>query len=381
MPDPEDTARDFVRGLRDQRDAYRDFARREVDPLFHRRDRKPPTDFEPSSFLYLRSFDGDTGARPFSGPVFWRSPDIVLTPLTGVGVPTTTLDAGSTYRIRCTLRNRGDLGVPSAKVELFLTNPTLGFDTRFATNLTLGRVPSTWVGAGETGATEFAYTVPPTESGHKCLFARAFSLSPIELPLDDHQLDPRLDRHVAQLNLNIVGAAQPFAFDWVHPANARLRLELTPMAPDDLLRLRHPALADVVPAPEFPRRGWGRMARLEVVDAEGEVDVAAEPEGLLLQAHDRDALDLEARLEVERLVREALASVGAGRSRMADHRDLWARFREGNAQTRRTRLTMTTPDLGLQPGQAVGLEVRAIEAAGREGEEVVGGLTVVIVGN
>lgn len=379
MPDRDDTTRAYVRGLREQRDAYLDVARGEVAQEFLRRDRRPPESFEPSSFLYLRSFDGDTGARPFSGHVFWRSPDIAITPLTGVGVATTQLDAGATYRVRCTLRNRGDLGVPSAKVELFLTDPTLGFDTRYATNLTLGRVPSTWVGSGGTGSTEFAYTVPPNESGHKCLFARAFSFSPLELPVDDHQLDPRLDRRVAQLNLNIVGASQPFPFHVVHPANARLRIELTPMTPEVLLRMRHPALADLTPSQEFPRRGWGRLAQLDVLDTEGEVDVAADAEGLRLTANDGDAIDLESLHEVDRMVAEALRSVGAGRSRMVDHRDLFATFREVRAQTRRTSLTMTTPDIGLQRGQAIGLDVRAIDEHGRR-PEVVGGLTVVIVG-
>ena len=100
-------------------------------------------------------------------------------------------------------------------------------------------------------AAEFAYTVPPTESGHKCLFARCFSFSPLDLPIDDFALDPRLDRHVAQQNLNIVGQAQAFAFNLVHTPNARLRIALRPLQPEELLALRHPVLADVGPRGSF----------------------------------------------------------------------------------------------------------------------------------
>ena len=160
--------------------------------------------------------------------------------------------------IRTVLRNRGDLAVPSAKVELFLTDPTLGFDTRFATRLTgLGSVPSAWVPSGGSAAAEFVYTVPPTEAGHKCLFARTFSFSPLELPLDDFALDPRLDRHVAQQNLNIVGQAQAFAFNLVHRPNARIRIALRPLQPEELLALRHPVLGGRAAGAGVPAGGVG----------------------------------------------------------------------------------------------------------------------------
>ena len=132
-----DTAVEYLRSLLKQRDLYSQEAIAELQRVFKRRDRRPPEEFHDSSFLYMRSYDADLGVRPFSGVVHWHSPDITLSPLTGVGAYTTMLNAGDTYLIRCSLRNRGDIGVPSAKVELFLTDPTLGFDTRFATNLSL----------------------------------------------------------------------------------------------------------------------------------------------------------------------------------------------------------------------------------------------------
>jgi hypothetical protein len=380
MEDKENAAAEYVRDLQALRRRYLDEGRNELEALFKRRDRKPPEEFHDSSFLYMRSYDADAGVRPFSNIVHWHSPEITLSPITAVGAYTTSLIAGETYVIRCWLRNRGDLAVPSAKVELFLTDPTLGFDTRFATNLTLGNVPSAWVGSGASAAADFLYTVPPTEAGHKCLFARAFSFSPLELPVDDFALDPRLDRHVAQQNLNIVGQAQAYSFHLVHAPNARLRIELQALEPEALLALRHPVLADVKPAAEFPHRGWGRLAGIELTEG-GTRDLAVEQasEGLSVASTDREGLDLDAQRELKAAVRETLQAVYAGRTRVSDHRDLFAKFREMNAQARRSTFAMRIPDLGLSAGEAVGVDLRSVESG--DPPEAAGGITLIIVGN
>ena len=380
MADNESVAAQYLRDLQKRRELYREAVVDELKALFKRRDRKPPEEFHDSSFLYMRSYDADLGVRPFSGITFWHSPDVTLSPVTSVGAYTTVLNAGDTYLIRCSLRNRGDLAVPSAKVELFLTDPTLGFDTRFATNLTLGNVPSAWVGSGTNAAAEFAYTVPPTESGHKCLFARTFSFSPLELPIDDFQLDPRLDRHVAQQNLNIVGQSQAYAFGLVHAPNSRMRIDLKALEPEELFGLRHPVLADVRPAAEFPRRGWGRLARIELQrPGGGDVALREAREGVGVESQDRDGFDLGNQRELNTAVRDVLRAIEAGETRRADHRDLFAKFRDMNAQARRSTFTMTVPDLGLRAGEAVGLDVTSVDENSDQ-PEVVGGITLVIVG-
>jgi hypothetical protein len=374
-------ATEYLRSLLKQRDERANpEAIAELQRLFKRRDRRPPEQFHDSSFLYMRSYDADLGVRPFSGIVHWHSPDLTLSPITGVGAYTTSLNAGDTYVIRCALRNRGDIGVPSAKVELFLTDPTLGFDTRFASNLTLGRVPSTWVPADANAAVEFTYTVPPTESGHKCLFARTFSFSPLDLPIDDFALDPRLDRHVAQQNLNIVGQAQAYSFGMVHLPNARLRIQLRALEPEELLKLRHPVLADVEVAREFPRRGWGRLSRLELREpGGGELAIREAPEGLVIDARDPEGMPPDAVRELRTAVRDVLRAVHGGETRMADHRDLLGRFRRMNAEARRSTFAMTIPEIGLQPRQAIGLEITGIDDTLGE-PEAFGGITLVIVG-
>ena len=159
MSENTDAANAYIRDLRRLREKYVDFVRDEVEPLFHnndQRERRPPRHFVDSSFLYIRSFDGDVGARPFANQVFWLSPDITASPISSLGAYTQTLNAGETYALTCAVRNRGDLAVPSAKVEFWLTDPSLGFDTRYATHLTLGRVPSTWVNAYGSSQVTFA---------------------------------------------------------------------------------------------------------------------------------------------------------------------------------------------------------------------------------
>src|SRR5687767_11091597 len=112
---PNSVAAEYLHGLQKRRELYRGGMVSELKALFQQRDRRPPEEFHDSSFLYMRSYDADLGVRPFTGVDHWRSPDITLSPVTSVSAYTTSLNAGETYLIRCALRNRGDLAVPSAK--------------------------------------------------------------------------------------------------------------------------------------------------------------------------------------------------------------------------------------------------------------------------
>ena len=95
---------------------------------------------------------------------------------------------------------------------------------------------------------------------------------------------------------------------------------------DRLLALRHPVLADVTPAREFPREGWGERTRLELADSDARaVDMARQNDGVLLFANDPEGVDLGTQRELRRMVRDALAEIDAGKARPADHRDLFAK--------------------------------------------------------
>jgi hypothetical protein len=375
----------FVRELQERRKAYEQFANDRVIPLFRdndQRERRPPRYFKDSSYLYARSFDSDNGSRPFatSNQVFWFSPDILISPVSNLAAYTRTLNAGEVYNISCRLRNRGDLAVPSAKVELWLVDPSLGFDTRFATNLTRGNVPSTWVSSNTTATINFTYIVPPTEAGHKCLFARVFSFAPLDIPIDDYRLDPRLDRHVAQLNLNIIQQGQTYQFNLIHAPNAHERIDFVPMNPEEIIALRHPILAEVSPARDVPREGWVQLTAVELVETNArEIEVGRDHNSLTIASRDAEGIDIETQREIKAKVREVLSAINAGQARMADHRELFARYREVNGQTRRSTFKLQVPDLGLRDGQAAGVHLRSLDAPDNADGGVLGGITLLIV--
>lgn len=86
----------------------------------------------------------------------------------------------------------------------------------------------------------------------------------------------------------------------------------------------------------------------------------------------RDGLDLDTQRELKAAVRDVLRAIADGKTRMKDHRDLFAKFRDMNVQARRSTFGMAIPDLGLQPGEAVGLDVTAVEENAAQ-PEVFGG--------
>ncbi len=351
-------------------------ARRTLNPLFTRDDNKrPPRDFVDSSFMYMRSCDADTGSRPIPCPVFWLSPDLRVAPLSNLGMPTQSLIAGTTYRFTATVRNRGDLPVPSAKVEFYLCDPTLGFDTRFATKLgvTADRVQAH--GAAEVF---LDYAIPPSLSGHRCLFARVFSFSPLDLPIDDFALNPVVDRHVAQLNLNIVGQGGQLVLNWIHLPNAADRLEIGPMDGRIIQQLRFESVKalDVV-QPERWREVQGRLA-IEFTPGDGPtIDTQRTEHGLEIVSRDRDGFPLERQAELTRQVLEALQALEIGRGDAREFKALFREYRAMNARSVRSKLTLDLPDVGLERGQAVGVDVlkRSLVTG-----EVTGGIGLFVTG-
>jgi hypothetical protein len=328
-------------------------ARKELNPLFD--DRRPPRDFVESSYLYIRSCDADVGSRPLPCPVFWLSPDLRIAPLSNLGAPTTELQAGDAYRLTATVRNRGDLMVPSAKVEFWLVNPSLGFDTRFATKLGVaaGRVQ-----AHGSSEVSLDYVVSPALSGHRCLFARVFSFSPLDLPIDDFALDPRIDRHIGQLNLSIVGQATSFTLDWIHLPNAAERLELVPMTAPVLRAMRLEAVtALTVVSGRLWKEASGGVT-FETAPAEGPaIAIEQRGVGLGLVSNDPEAVPLERQAELTKQVQAALRALERGRGNASRYRKLFGEYREMTAQAVRTQVTIGLPKVGLKAGQAVALNV------------------------
>ncbi len=332
-------------------------AHKELDPLFRARDddRRPPRDFVESSYLFIRACDADFGSRPLPCPVFWLSPDLRIAPLSNLATPTTELQAGDTYRVTATIRNRGDLMVPSAKVEFWLVNPSLGFDTRFATKLGVSANRVQAYGASEVS---LDLVVPPNLSGHHCLFARVFSFSPLDLPIDDFALDPRIDRHIGQLNLSIVGQATSITLDWIHHRNAVERLELVPMTMpvQRALRLESVTALTIVGARQWKEASDGLT--FETAPGEGAaISIERKGLGLELVSSNPEAVPLDRQAELTKQVLAALRALERGRGNASRYRELFGDYREMTAQTVRTKLQLRLPQIGLKTGQAVALNI------------------------
>lgn len=348
-----------------------------LDPLYRERDRKPPGDFVESSFLYMRSCDADNGSRPFPCPVFWLSPDLRVAPLSNLGAPTRELVAGGTYRFTAVVRNRGDLIVPSAKVEFWLVTPTLGFDTRFAVKI---GVAADRVMAFSATEVSVDYTVPPTVSGHRCLFARVFSFAPLDIPVDDFALNPVIDRHVAQQNLDIVASGESFVLDWVHHRNAMEAFEIVPM---DATALRMVRRMEVVPPTLTTRPGDGWAALIGEIgidfgrpDTPGvDIDVSRTEAGLQLVSKDPEAVAIEQQGALTKQVQSLIAALEAGRPVDGDARKLLAEYRAMTGQTVRSQVKLAIPDFGLKPGRGLPLNlVRRDMTTG----EIIGGVGLII---
>lgn len=175
----------------------------------------PP--FEARTMLYIRAFDGDTGSRPVpAGTVFWLSPDIEVFDLAaGRYVLESTLVPGQAYRIDVTVNNAGDLPATACNVDLFITDFTVGFSNppRVGPPQLLAVPPR-----GKAVAS-FAYT--PTSAGHRCLFARAWSLASMDYPgcenTDRKMVTQVVDmtttmRQVGQQNLDVIQQGQTLDF-------------------------------------------------------------------------------------------------------------------------------------------------------------------------
>ena len=343
-----------------------------------REGRKPPEDFGDSSYLYVRSTSADSGARPLpNGTVFWLSPDIRIRPLTGTGSYTTTLEAGKSYMVEVHLRNRGDIPVPSAKVELFLTDPTIGFDTRFAT---LHGVGSTWVPGVGSGVVTIPFRVPAAESGHKCLIVRAFSFSPMDLPLDDTALSPPVDRHVAQLNINIVASSSAMIvpFQLVHLANFQGQLRFRAATQREILGAGHALFAETefIETPRLPLQLM-RQAGINHVGGGDTHRLTMENDGRVIRlSSEGDGPSLDDQKVHNARMAEALELIGAGKAKPSEFRDLLRERRKFATANVVDRFELKLPQIGVEKGQSMAVHLETVSVFG----ETVGGITLALTG-
>lgn len=366
----------FIAALREKREAYSKFTKEKIPGLFrkdHQKDRRPPRDFVDSSYLYIRSYDSDNGSRPLTQNPFWLSPDITVAPLNDLNAYTRLLDAGKTYQFTCHVRNRGDLIVPSAKVEFFLCEPTLGFDTRFATKL---GVTSGWVNPYATTKVHIQYAVPPAFSGHKCLFARTFSFSPVDLPIDDYKLSSWYDRHVGQLNLDFVAQQTTFMFNLVHLPNAIDEIALIPLKTEEIIATRHPFLADF----RINTAGTDRiLAKVKIElkrnDKRLQRSVQRKDNGLNFESSKVHGVSFKEQAAIHERMMHLLGRKAEQPVNDKESRRIIRAYRDMNNQMEQTTFELHLPDFGLKDNEATAFHIVSRNTITGE---VKGGITVVV---
>lgn len=367
----------YIAELRAKVTDYKRFNKEKIQPYFRKKqkERKPPKEFVDSSFLYIRSYDGDIGVRPFSGITFWLSPDITVAPINDLSAYTRQLDAGKTYQFSCNVRNRGDLIVPSAKVEFFMVTPSLGLDLRFATKM---GVAAGWVNPYATTKVAINYTIPNNVSGHKCLFVRVFSFSPVDLPVEDYHLSPPLDRHVGQLNLNIEEQSTSFVFNLVHLPNALELIELLPMTTEEVFALRHPLLADFkinARSAEFVQKAEITIKRN--VGFASLTKTLQSGNRIFFYSKNDEGVSLEEQKGIKSNFMKALKMKNKGGFDSLEFKEVLKAFNKMNKHTEQTLLELQIPDMGLAAGEATAVKIVAGDRFSRVAK---GGITLIITG-
>ena len=181
--------------------------------MFGHNDNKPD-DFKDKTFLFIRATINDTGARPLpQGTNYWNSPDIELFNNAGTLIPTNQLTENQNHVITVVVNNEGDMTCNSCIVELFICNPSLGFDRVHATQLGIQTVS---VLGHDVSTATFNFSPGAEHIGHQCLFARAYSYVSGDLPNSGDGFHTSVDRHIGQQNLSIIEQGEVFEFQVIN---------------------------------------------------------------------------------------------------------------------------------------------------------------------
>lgn len=354
----------------------------------------PLPDFTPA--LLIRAVPGDRGVRPLSAP-FWESPDI----WTALGAPDSTPAvpaspggapvAGQPNTLYAHVWNLGLAPVLNAVVEFFVFDPSLSFATQTPLFHAQATVDLSGRSAPQACHRLVKCPVPwvPTivNGGHECILVRVSAMG--DAPDPAHVWDAWADRRVAQRNIGVVAAGTGIGHilkglqlsrrehDRIEllqiGAEAKHVLELT--LPDTRLdpRVRTQVLAELGPRGDLtvpPTRladapsAAGRGPRRFTISPEvaPRVDVAAVLPPSVERSH---APRLTVPLRTRRTGRIPLISRGASLEDLLSH----------------TRRLKDVPDREFPtlPAPAAG-EAQVLRIAAYEGDQVVGGYTVVVAG-
>lgn len=336
------------------------------------KDRKSPEEYQDTSFLYIRSYDGDNGTRPGQNVAYWRSPDVNVSPLSSLYSYTRELNVGTLYNFKCVVHNAGDLTVPSAKVEFYLVTPSLGMDTRYGKKL---GVAATWVNSYSSSEVNIQYLIEPSDAGHKCLFARVFSFSPIDIPIHDTLLNPRLDRRIGQKNLNIAAQGTQMQLNILHMPQSHIRISFKALNRDAILSLRHPATTDFKVIENRIRR----LSRFELQFFEKQSNATLRTQRGInyFQSTGESKFNLDRQKEIGGRMNKVFNEINLGRVKASEFKKEIKEYREMNLENTMTLLNLQVPKLGLKEREMTGFDVIATNIMNGE---VLGGITLLVIG-
>ena len=377
-----DKANDVINQIRKERDERSS----KIGEVFERelkqspvKDRKPPEDYQDTSFLYIRSYIGDTSMRPGLNVPYCRSPDLNVSPVSSLYSYETELNVGTLYNINCVVQNAGDLTVPSAKVEFYLVTPSLGMDTRFGKKL---GVTSTWVNSYSSSEVNMQYLIEPSDAGHRCLFARVFSFSPVDIPIHDTLLNPRIDWRIGQQNLNIAAQGTQMQLNILHMPQAMININFNPINREDILAMKHPAIANFKVIDNKVSRvnnRVGRMNRFKVGFFERQVNATLRTERgvTFFKSSGEGKFNLDRQKEIGGRMNKIYNEINLGRAKASEFKEEIKEFRQMNLENSMTLLNLQIPNLRLREGEMTGFDVTATNHINGE---VLGGITLLVTG-
>ena len=312
--------------------------------LFARGTDKPP-EYKDKTFLYIRAFDGDLGSRPLPpGAVSWNSPDIEIYDSANAVIMTNEMKQGQRYAIAVNVNNDGDMVCNSCIVELFICAFSVGLDPALATNI---GIQTLFVNAHDKSTARFDFSPGPENTGHQCLFARAYSYVNGDMPLSSTQFLVAEDRHVGQQNVSVLVQESTLTF------NVILKKE----GEDRTFRL-------------VVKRKKAELSRYKTIQLKNhQITTRALKDGNILF-----------RELVRKIPEKSLASI-AGRRQVSLKdavliKNLSKTIWEHEFKADNNKVVMEIPNLGLNKREAVTYD---IEVTSKKSGKTLGGLTIIVV--
>lgn len=181
--------------------------------------------------VWLRDDATDTGPEPFTGPVFWRSPDVELVDAGGMSLgrnPRHDPSTSWTTVVRVTVRNRGTQAAGPTTVHLYWADPgtnlpfpaawhTQGFFVGAGFAVPGNAVTVDAIPAGGQATVEIAWG-PPAPGGnlagddHYCLLVRAENAADPSFVAPGGFESIRARNNLALFNVHVLVVPPPFSF-------------------------------------------------------------------------------------------------------------------------------------------------------------------------